>query len=361
MTANEDLQNQLIRHAVALQRYSSGEVRRVIELLDATQADVEAQLTRRLAAIADGRPRSPLVTERLRKLLSNIRGLRLAAYREAGKALTADLIDLGRYEAEFTARAIRNAAPVELALGVTSTLEQVAEIVRSRPFQGLILRDWVADLADKELRAVKQAINIGMAEGEGIADIVRRIVGSRRAGIRGVFGISRRNAETWIRTAVMHTANETRDALYQSNADIVKGVQWLATLDNRTTALCASRDGYTYSLDGKPLDGGPPWGAGPGRIHPQCRSTSTPVLRSWKELGIDLKEAPEGTRAAMGGQVPAKTSYQQWLKRQPASVQNGVLGVTRAKAMRRGDVPWEGMFTPRGELRGVSELGLAEG
>lgn len=361
-SANEALRDALIRHQVALQRYSSGEVREILALLDDTQADLEALLVRRLQAIADGRVRSAAVTDRLRKLLANIRTMRLAAYRAAGRKLTADLLELGAYEVDFQARTIAAAAPVQLSLGLTTALEQVGDIVRSRPFQGLILRDWVADLADQELRAVERAISLGMAEGEGIPEIVRRIVGSRRSGIAGVLDISRRHAETWVRTAVSHTANETRDALYAGNADIVKALQWLSTLDTRTTAGCIDRDGHTYSLDGhEPLDGGPPWGAGPGRRHPKCRSTSVPVLRSWREMGIDLDEAPAGTRASMDGQVPAKTTYREWLQRQPASVQDEVLGVTRAKAMRAGRVQWDALFTPRGEFRSVRELGLAEG
>jgi len=360
-TANEKIQDAVIRHQVALHRYEAGEVRKIIALLDATQADLEAQLARRLLAIADGRPRSALVTERLQKLLDNIRSMRLAAYREAGKTLTADLVDFGRYEAEFGARMIQAASPVELAMGTTAVIEQVSSIVRSQPFQGLILRDWVADLAAKELAGVKRAINVGMAEGEGIPEIVRRIVGSPRNGVKGVLDISRRNATTWVRTAVSHTANETRDAFYQANADLVKGVSVVVTLDSRTCPICIPRDGKVYSLpDHKPVGHSIPWGAGPGRYHPQDRCTSTPVLKSWKEMGIDLKEAPEGTRASMDGQVPAGMSYQDWLKRQPAAVQDDVLGVTRARSMRKGELRWDNLFTAKGEFRGIRELSAAE-
>lgn len=361
-TVNESIQDAIIRHQVGIQRYTAGEVRKIVALLDATQADLEAQLASRLLAIADGRPRSPLVTERLRKLLDNIRSMRLAAYREAGKALTADLVELGAYEANFQVRAIQAAAPVDLALGTTATIAQVGEIVRSKPFQGLILRDWVADLAAKELTAVERAINLGMAEGQGIDAIVRRIVGSKRAGIRGVLDISRDHATTWVRTAVSHTANETRDALYRENRDLVKGVSVVVTLDGKTCPICIPRDGKVYSLpDYKPVGHSIPWGAGPGRYHPRDRCTSNPVLKSWKEMGIDLKEAPEGTRASMDGQVPGGLTYDKWLQRQSAEVQNSVLGVKRARAMRKGEVKWDTLWTDRGELRGVKELELADG
>jgi hypothetical protein len=74
--------------------------------------------------------------------------------------------------------------------------------------------------------------------------------------------------------------------------------------------------------DHKPKDGGPPWLEGPGKLHWGCRSTSVPVLKTWRELGIDADEVPQTTRASMDGQVPAKQTFEQWLKKQPAARQD---------------------------------------
>jgi hypothetical protein len=65
------------------------------------------------------------------------------------------------------------------------------------------------------------------------------------------------------------------------------------------------------------------------------------VLKSWKELGIKLKDAPPGTRASMNGQVAARTTYPEWLRKQPIAVQEEALGVGRAALFRRGVVPIE--------------------
>jgi hypothetical protein len=51
-------------------------------------------------------------------------------------------------------------------------------------------------------------------------------------------------------------------------------------------------------------------------------------------LGIDIDEAPAGTRASMNGQVPEKTTYNDWLKGQPAKVQDDILGPGRGKLFR---------------------------
>ena len=100
-------------------------------------------------------------------------------------------------------------------------------------------------------------------------------------------------------------------------------------MDSRTTDVCISLDSKVF-----PVDEGerPP-------MHFQCRSTTVPILKSWKELGINLKEAPPGTRASMDGQVPDTLTYSKWIKGQSVSVQNEVLGKGKAQIFRRGKLP----------------------
>ena len=142
----------------------------------------------------------------------------------------------------------------------------------------------------------------------------------------GVTALNKRQAQALVSTAVAHTANEARQTFYGANDDLIKGVQWISTLDARTTPICQSRDGTIYPVDSGPR---PP-------AHFRCRSSTAPVLKSYKELGIDLDEAPAGTRASMDGQVPEAETYQSWLKKKPAAFQDEVLGPTRAKLFREG-------------------------
>jgi hypothetical protein len=65
----------------------------------------------------------------------------------------------------------------------------------------------------------------------------------------------------------------------------------------------------------------------------------TAVLKDADELG--LKKIPAGKRASIDGQVPASTTYGQWLKRQSVEVQENVLGVAKAKLFRDGGLPIE--------------------
>jgi len=73
-----------------------------------------------------------------------------------------------------------------------------------------------------------------------------------------------------------------------------------------------------------------------GVVVHNCRSTKVPVLKSWREFGFDFDELPGGTRASMRGEVPAKLDYDGWLRQQPASLQDEILGPGRAKLFRGG-------------------------
>jgi len=132
--------------------------------------------------------------------------------------------------------------------------------------------------------------------------------------------------EATVKTALSHTANVARESVYKANEDVIKGVQWVSTLDGRTSAICMARDGIVYPPDKGPR---PP-------AHWNCRSATIPILKSWKELGIDAKEIDEGTRASMNGQVPAGQNYDSWLRTQSADFQNDVLGKGKADIFRDG-------------------------
>ena len=98
-----------------------------------------------------------------------------------------------------------------------------------------------------------------------------------------------------------------------------------------------------------------PWLQGPGRIHMRCRSTSTPVTKSWRELGIPVDEMSPGERASMDGQVPADQTFGQWLRKQSASRQDEVLGPVRG-AMFRAGAPLDSFYDARGRYLTLDEL-----
>jgi SPP1 gp7 family putative phage head morphogenesis protein len=208
------------------------------------------------------------------------------------------------------------------------------------------LTEWMQGLEAGKAAKIRDALRIGYVEGQTIDEMVRRIKGTKARQYQdGIIEITRRDAETVVRTAISHTANHTRQKFYEQNDDLVKGVKWVSTLDSRTSPVCQARDGTIYPVDSGPR---PP-------AHHNCRSSTTPVLKSWKELGIPLDELPTGTRASMDGQVPADTTYNQWLKGKSSAMQDDILGPTKGKLFRAG-MPVDRFVNKAGDVLTLEEL-----
>lgn len=93
-----------------------------------------------------------------------------------------------------------------------------------------------------------------------------------------------------------------------------------------------------------------PYGAGPGRLHFNCRSTSTFVFKSWEELGIPGVKIKGASRASMNGQVPIYMDYSSWVERQPMSTLTQVFGVERAQLIRDGKISPPDLFNDKGSI-----------
>lgn len=318
MSANDDLSDALTRHQIYLQRYGNATVRKILALLKRSDARIVERLLREdLSAVSRARQE---------RLLTEMRRIVDSAYTDATGALQLDLEALAAYEGEYQLDLFKRVLPVKLET-VAPSADQLLAAVNSRPFQGKLLKEVYSELSASAFRKVRDTIRAGIVEGRTTDQVVRDIRGRRSMGFRdGILESNRRATEAVVRTAINHTANTAREYTYERNGNLIKGVRWNSTLDGRTSAVCRARDGKVYEPGKGPR---PP-------AHFNCRSSTSPVTKSWRELGFDIDELPPATRASMNGQVPADLDYDAWLRKQPKEFQNEVLGRARAKLFRGG-------------------------
>lgn len=347
MAVNEELLDRQIRHSTYLERLKGQTVNKLIAQLERADDDLLEQLRRRGERIAErGFDTGPDTTRRLESLLSSLRQVQTDAYASLDEGLRDELQDFVKYEAEWQTTLLQDSIAVDLGIGRPDA-RSLFKTVTARPFQGRLLKEWMDGLEETAARRVRDAVRIGMVEGETIDQISRRIRGTQAQNYAdGVLQMNRRNADAVVRTAVNHTANVAREATFEDNADILKGIQYVATLDSRTTLRCASLDGEIFAVGQGPR---PPQ-------HVNCRSVTTPVTKSYRELGIDLDEAPPGTRASMNGQVPDKVTYNEWLRQQSTEIQDDVLGKKKARLFRKGDVNIDRFTSRRGDELTLDQL-----
>ncbi len=358
-SVNELLHDAAIHHSIDLEHYKNHVVSKVISLLNRSDEDLFKQLTEALDRLDPER----FTVQRLEALLDSAKELNAQAYVQVGKELAEELKDFTAYEAGYQKALFESVIPAQVLADVRIVgvaANQVYAAAMARPFQGVLLKEVLKDLSESRQKMIRDQVRIGYVENEPVAAIVKRIRGTRSMKYAdGLMEAPRRHVETIVRTAISHTAAYTREQFYKENSDLIKAVVWTATLDNRTSAPCRARDQkrYTASEPHKPIGHNLPWGAGPGQFHFNCRSTSVPVTKSWKELGgVDIGEFNPATRASMDGQVPAETTYAQWFKKQSAARQDEILGPTRGKLYREGGIELDAFSNNKGKLYTLDEL-----
>ena len=315
MSANDYLLDAGIKHQIYVQRYAGGQVKDLVKYLDDAQAEILRQL-KTVKSLAESRT--------LNRKLNRIVQLQQEGLTKLSAELMAKTMDFAEYEAEFAVRTMNTAAAAAVTLPAS---EQLRALVTQRPMQlaisgkaGSTVQNLTLDQAARQFAGdkaseIRRVIQTGVVEGSTVQSLTRDIV--------SVTNRHKRQAETLVRTSVNHISSEARSAVNQANDDILKGEEWVAVLDGRTTIGCATLDGKILGFNEPPFT----------PRHWGCRSVRVPVLDDrFQEGGL------EGTRASMDGPVSAKRTYSGWLKDQPAEFQDQMLGKERGKLFRSGKI-----------------------
>lgn len=355
-TANEKLSDESLAHAIWVSRYSTGVASRMVKLLN----DSDAELTARLLVAMDTLDANSFTVSRLESLLVSVRALNHEAVQSMYASLSAEIQALAQHEAGFQLSLFQFAIPDDvLALHplVGISPDAVYAAAMAQPFQGRLLSEWAENLEADRMTRISNTVRQGFLLGDTHEQIARKVRGHANRGYQdGALQMSRANAGSIAKTAVGHLAATARKSFADANDDILKGKQWLSTLDNRTSKDCRIRDRLKYTLDNKPIGHKVPYLQGPGKIHFCCRSVETYILKSSEELGIKVGEIKNSSRASMDGQVPADTNYQDWFSRQSFTRQAEIVGETRARLIRDGGMSPDEFYNDRGEWLTLDQL-----
>lgn len=358
--------NSTITDQAYFDKYSIQLGKSVNRLLDKAQQDI-------VAALAKNDPTSQTMTKwkqaRLTQLNKDIDSIVTSTYKQVKDMSNKALIRAGGLQAKTAVASINKAVGADI-FGVTLEPATIKAIIGNTMIGGKTIGEWwdnqSASTKSKLSAAMKagtQALQIGMVQGESIGQLVAQIRGS--ATTPGVMSLTKREATALARTSVMQVSGAVRQELYKANADVLKGFQWVSTLDNRTTPQCRMMDGKEYDMNMNPIGHSIPFPGCPA--HWNCRSTIIPVTRSWAELkGPDspltekqvakLDNIPVGMRASMGGPVPADVTYQDWLLDQDVLVQKDILGPGRYKLWSENKLDVGDLVTDTGHSLTIDEL-----
>lgn len=321
--ANPAVVSLATRQQVMLERLKAGNVQQLEKFLREAAEAIRVQLAKaELTSYSRARLEQQLETTKAE--LSKI-------YGEAAKKIDGDLKAYAEYAGEAEVRALEAIIAPNVSLAAP-TAAQIYTAAYARPLgagkSATMLEPFIAKWAENSVERAENVLRLGYFQGKTNQQLTQELVGTKaKRYADGIIGASYRNGEMVVRTAMQHMAATAREEFIRSNDDIVSKVEWVSTLDSRTTLQCQALDGQQFPLDSGPR---PP-------IHIGCRSTIVPVLAN-KYLRDTLSQGrTRASKGADGGeQVPAGQTYYDWLKGQPAEFQDQALGETRAELFRNG-------------------------
>jgi SPP1 gp7 family putative phage head morphogenesis protein len=271
-------------------------------------------------------------------------------YTDAFRSTKNDLLGLASDQASFTY------GGVEKLFGDIWKTERpnrriAEEIVLERPLheEKTLAQGW-AGISEGEKIRIESAIRRGLAEGNTNSELAKSV--------RAISAISKNQAAALVTTAVTSVTNQADHEIYKANEKAISGWQYVAVLDSRTTPICAHRDGQIYPIgDTEHL---PP-------AHYRCRSTTTPVLKSWDDMGKleavaqvrkrNLGSLTKDQQAYYDGMLPLHESYNDWLLRQPKQTQLRHLGdYKKVEMFNTGQLTVDKFSNPEGNTVGLNEL-----
>lgn len=245
------------------------------------------------------------------------------------------------------------------SVGIDTVIPQasvITEIAKSSLMQGGTMGEWFSQLNETTRFNLRRTILNGISLGLTNNQIAKSITGKGDKGSEPI-ARARRDAMAITRTATQTVANDVRMASYMENADIIKAVQWVSTLDSRTSDICIARAGKTWTFPAfKPIKHDIPWNNGPP-AHWACRSTSVPITRSMAEItGKAADQIAPRTRASMDGSVAQDLTFDQFLKNKPKEFADEMLGKGRAELWRSGKITLSQLLDQRGNSLTLTQL-----
>ena len=335
-TANELLRDMLIRQRRWLVNVENGLSLQVLRQLQRLEQELAGKI---VTLLASEDPQTWLTGARQARILADMQVSINEMFARAQDGVEATISEAAKAEADVLRSRLAVAlAKLPEAMPIYSVPQKMlAEVVQNylpqNPAAGAKpVIDRLSGLSAAAGKRVQRVFADAVARGDGaeaVARAVRRAIGPK--------SITAHEATVLARTQLQRVANDVSRTFYHQNRDIVTKVQVLETLDKRTCLQCAQLHGRVFPIDEAPVH----------PLHPQCRGFTTPVVGSWRALGIPPDKATPEIRRLFDGKPAPVQGYEDWLRGQSDAVQRQVLGASRFDEWSKGKAELADFATDR--------------
>ncbi|RZG79495.1 phage head morphogenesis protein [Acinetobacter pittii] len=343
----------LTQHQAYLYRTSSQSVNDLLTIFNAESALMLAKLRDLLDELNDSEKvalaSGQYTTTNLKEIRDLISQWFTAINTSLPEAFAVSATALAVYEANYTAKLYGGKIKQPNGDKLYKSAKKVPLV------GGALVDDLLTKLAESARQKVEYAIRDGISSGKTNQQIVQRIGGTKRLNYEdGILTSSKSDIDRTVRTVRSHVANQAY--LRSFNQIGFEYVKLVATLDGRTSKLCASLDGTVWKIN-DPAKRVPP-------LHPHCRSILVPVEKDGLLVGerpfvMDerkVKDIPKEERSQLIGQLDANTTFREFFKKTDDFFQKEWLGPKRYKLYKEGKFDFEKFFDPEGRLYTLDQL-----
>jgi len=334
---DEQLFDQAINQALQTLQVGAGETREMQAKLEVLQKRIFGLLsTIDPTAVQRSGPRRA----RLLRFLDEMEALVKAEFKGIIRDFKKTILDSTKLQIEKTATELQEAFNVPLKSNINPKEFVVGIAIEGTPIPEVFDR-----LGVKITQNTADVVRQGMVTGSSITQMGKDLAIKDK--------VIQRNAEALVRTTIAAVNNGVREETFLENKDVIPMIQWVATLDSRTTDICRALDGKRwFNTTKKPVGHNFVYPSG-GVAHVNERSVTvaafpdddnSDVLRPAKQPSITKKEAKEAgvkSKPQKRTTVPANITYGQWLKKLDKAQQKKILGPGRFKLFNEGKLKVE--------------------
>lgn len=339
MSSEGKIINKTVAHNIYVQRFAGGKWNDIKFYI----ADLEKEVTA-LVTSADFAAMTPRLQ---RQLISKVNSAVSAALKLLDDDLMLGMEEFSEYEIGFTQKMVTDSVKATAVLSApTLSRNQIRAALESyvlnvEPGNQMTMRVALEKFKVAQVERLQQTLRDGFISGKTTEQMANQAKEILKTNVINNLKTTAQQAETIVRTATNSTAQMSRDLFYDENPDVITGYKIVATLDSDTTPICQYYDGKKFTLKTDPRPA----------FHWGCRTTTTPTIADKYNLSTGKE-----TRSSATGQVSTKLTYGGWLRQQSVEVQNEVMGVTRAKAFRKGGYSIDRFVDDTGKYYTIEEL-----
>jgi hypothetical protein len=202
-----------------------------------------------------------------------------------------------------TSWALDQSTPPNTPVRYARPPEDAVRVLTNTPYKGAMFSQRIGMITDAMASDIRDELTQSLILGEDMTAAATRV--------QKVIGITNQQdprsyanrARVIARSEIMRAQNMARDFTYEQNKDLIEDGEtiWVVAPDDRLCRWCFRREGLTDAEIEASSPEDDPWGNDTeAPLHPNCRCTKEPKLKSWKDLiGLDMPENLKGDYRGM--------------------------------------------------------------